>query len=412
MHDQLGGLRVLLTSQRRAAELGAALARRGATIIDAPVLSIVPHADDEELTARTEALIADPPDVLVVTTGVGLRGWIEAADAAGLAPALIEALGTARIIARGPKAKGAIQQAGLAAEWTAQQETSAQVAEHLLGQGVDGLHIAVQHHGSGDDGLDDLFAGAGARVSPVVVYRVGPSPDPDAVRRGVDLVAARDVDAVVFTSAPMAAEFLARARERGRLEEVVAACRPRPEGGDPDVLAAAVGPVTAVPLQEAGITPLVPERYRLGALVRTLTLGLTQRAVARLDTPAGALVVRDRAAYLDGRPLALSPASLAVLGVLSAAQGSVVTRGDILTALPGGSSNPHAAEMAVARLREVPGMRDLVQTVVKRGYRIALRPPQLRSAATSGATAAAASTATPAPRTSPSENSHPDDTAC
>jgi uroporphyrinogen-III synthase len=37
------------------------------------------------------------------------------------------------------------------------------------------------------------------------------------------------------------------------------------------VATAAVGPVTAEPLREAGIDPLVPDRYRLGALVRLVT---------------------------------------------------------------------------------------------------------------------------------------------
>mgnify|MGYP002653218337 CR=1 FL=1 len=46
----------------------------------APTLSIVPHVDDPELVARTELLIADPPDTVVVTTGVGLTGWLEAAE--------------------------------------------------------------------------------------------------------------------------------------------------------------------------------------------------------------------------------------------------------------------------------------------------------------------------------------------
>lgn len=365
MPEDLGGLRVLLTNHRRAAELESALVRRGATIVHAPVLSIVPHADDADLTARTQELIADPPDVLVVTTGVGLRGWIEAADAAGLAPQLLAALADTRIIARGPKAKGALHQAGLAAEWTAESETAAEVGEHLLRSGVDGLHVAVQHHGSGDDGLDTLFTDAGARVTPVIVYRVGPSPDPEAVTRGIDLVADRQVDAVVFSSAPMAAEFLARADDRGRLAQVVSACSP--QGG---VLAATVGPVTAGPLRHAGIEPLVPDRYRLGALIRELVAALSPRAVARVDTPAGTLVVRDRAAQLAGKPLPVTPVGLAVLRVLATAEGSVVTRDAILAELPSGSTNPHTAEMAVARLRETPGMRGLVQTVTKRGYRL------------------------------------------
>ena len=41
--------------------------------------------------------------------------------------------------------------------------------------------------------------------------------------------------------------------------------------------------------------------------------------------------------------------------------------------LPGDSTDPHAAEVAVARLRDVGG-RALVQTVVKRGYRLSVAP--------------------------------------
>ena len=49
-----------------------------------------------------------------------------------------------------------------------------------------------------------------------------------------------------------------------------------------------------------------------------------------------------------------------------------MTRDDVLDVLPGDSRDPHAAEVAVARLREAVGRRDLVKTVVKRGYRLEL----------------------------------------
>ena len=49
-----------------------------------------------------------------------------------------------------------------------------------------------------------------------------------------------------------------------------------------------------------------------------------------------------------------------------------MTRAQVLDVLPGDSRDPHAAEVAVARLREAAGCRSLVQTVVKRGYRLAL----------------------------------------
>lgn len=363
----LAGTTVLVTADRRSAELGSALERRGAAVRHAPSLSIVPHVDDAALLAATRSLLADPPDVVVATTGIGFRSWVEAADAAGFAAELLEVLAGARLVARGPKARGAIQQAGLAADWVAESETSAEVGEWLLTEGVDGLHVAVQHHGAGSDGLDEMLEEAGARVTSLVVYRWGPPKDPQALRASTVAVAGGEVDALVFTSAPGAHAWVEAAREAGVLPGVLRATQ------ELGVVAAAVGPVTARPLEAAGITPLVPDRGRLGSLVRTVVTHFAERDAADgLDTVAGRLVVHRTAATLDHRVLPLSPSGLAVLRLLAAARGGVVPRADLLSALPGGSDDAHAAEVAVARLREAVGSRDLVRTVVKRGYRLGL----------------------------------------
>jgi uroporphyrinogen-III synthase len=362
--EAMAGCTVLITADRRSAELAAALGRRGAQVRHAPVLSIVPHVDDEALLAATRALLDDPPDVVVATTGIGFRGWIEAADVAGVAEPLLSRLARARLVARGPKARGAIQAAGLAADWVADSETAAEVTDWLLTDGVDGLHVAVQHHGAGSDGIDEALRAAGARVTPILVYRWGPAPDAAAVDASVRAVADGEVDAVVFTSAPGAHAWLEAARRLGVLDDVVSATRRL------GVVAAAVGPVTAGPLVDAGIEPLVPERGRLGALVRTLVAHYA--AEPGVATVAGRLHVRRQAAVLDGRVLPVSPSGLEVLRLLAAAPGAVVPRGELLDALPGGSGDPHAAEVAVARLREAVGCRELVGTVVKRGYRLGL----------------------------------------
>ncbi|RYV49657.1 uroporphyrinogen-III synthase [Pengzhenrongella frigida] len=364
IHQTLAGCTVLVTVDRRSAELGGALQRRGAVIRYAPALSMVPNEDDALLVAGTRALLDDPPDIVVVTTGIGFRGWIEAADAHGLADQLTAMLGRARIVARGPKALGAIQAAGLAVDWVAESETSAEIAEVLLDEGVAGLSIAVQHHGAGSEGLDEAFLAAGARVRSLIVYRWGPPPDPDALEASVRAVAAGEIDTVVFTSAPGSAAWLAAAREAGVIAELTEQFR---SGA---TVAAAVGPITAGPLLECGITPLVPDRGRLGSLVRAIVAHYGQ--LQGLSTVAGSLQMRRRAAILDGRVLALSPSGLEVLRLLAAAGGDVVPRSEVLAVLPGVSQDPHAAEVAIARLREAAGSKELVRTVVKRGYRLDL----------------------------------------
>lgn len=366
VNTQLAGTRIVLTSQRRSTELGAALERRGARVDHAPSLSMVPHVDDTALMAVTRELIDRPPQVVVVTTGVGFTGWIEAVDAVGLAEPMARMLQSARIVARGPKARGAIQAAGFTPDWVAESETSAELRDFLLTEGVAGVRIAVQHHGSGADGLDEAFEGAGADVASLVTYRWGPAPDAEVVARAVRVVARLDCDAVVFTSAPGAVAFLHAAEEIGLEKECVAAMSD-PQG----VLAATVGPLTAGPLQARGVDPLVPDRFRLGALVRALVTELAERRAPAVSTSAGELRVLRNAALLDGHPLVLSPAALTVLRLLVQARGAVVTREEILQLLPG-ATDTHAAEVAVARLRDAVPSRDLISTVVKRGYRLAV----------------------------------------
>ncbi len=360
----MAGCTVLVTVDRRSSELGAALSRRGATIRYAAALSMVPHTDDAELLAVTQRIIATPPDVVVVTTGIGFRAWIEAADAVGLAEPLVELLGRARIVARGPKARGAIQAAGLTADWVAESETTAEIAELLLDEGVRGLRVAVQHHGAGSDGIDEALTAAGADVEALVVYRWGPPEDPAAVEASVRAVAAGEIDAVTFTSAPGSAAWLAAADAAGVLPDVVR------HAADGSVVFAAVGPTTAKPLHDAGIDPLVPERGRLGALVRALVTHYG--GLETLDTVAGRLRVHRRAAVLDDRVLPLTTTGLEVLRLLARAGSAVVPREAVLAVLPGASTDPHAAEVAIARLREASGSRELVRTVVKRGYRLEL----------------------------------------
>jgi len=335
----------------------------------APALTIVPHIDDEQLIARTRDLIADPPDVVVATTGVGFRAWVDAAEEAGLAEGLLAAVGGAQIVARGPKARGAIQQAGLAADWVAESETSAELGEFLVAEGVAGRRIAVQHHGSGSDGLDELFRAAGAEVVSLTVYRWGPPDEPETVRRSAQAAASGELDAVLFTSAPGAAEWLAAARRA----EVLPALRARTASGR--LLLAAVGPITAIPLEEEGLRPLVPDRGRLGFLVRAVVTHYGGGHAPATSTVAGRLEVRSGGVVLAGRVVPLPRSACELVEALADAQGGVVSREELARTLPRSSGDAHAVEVAIARLRERLGVPGLIATVVKRGYRLQLAEP-------------------------------------
>ncbi|NAZ87803.1 uroporphyrinogen-III synthase [Kineococcus sp. T90] len=356
------GVVVGITSDRRSDDMIATFTRKGARVVHAPTMRIVPLTEDAQLLADTRDVIADPPDDVLVTTGIGLRGWVEAADAAGLADDLLATFSRARLLARGPKATGVIRANGLREAWSAASEQTAEAVSRLVQEGVAGRSIVVQLHGAADEHQLEPLVAAGARVRGVAVYRWLPPPDPEAVQRLVDLVAERRLDAVTFTSAPGAVALLDAADAAGRREEVVRAF-------SDGVVACAVGDVTADPLRAAGVEPLVPDRWRLGALLRTLTEHLAEHPLDRVPTAHGELVLRAQAAVLEGRALDLAPGPLALLRRLARARGAVVTREELLAELPG-AQDAHAVEVTVARLRAGLPSGDLVRTLVKRGYRL------------------------------------------
>lgn len=363
----LAGCTIVVAADRRAADLASALERHGAQVYAAPALSIVPNADDEQLELRTRELIESPPDVVVVTTGVGFRGWMDAAEEKGLAELLHDALSGAQFIARGPKARGAIQQAGFAADWVAESETAAEVGEYLLASSPTGKRIAIQHHGAGADGLDSMLADHGADVVSLTVYRWGPPPDPDIVHRSVMQAASGEVDAVLFTSAPGTSEWLRSADDQGALGDI----RARAESGR--LLLAAVGPVTVVPLHEARLPAKVAERGRLGSLARCVIRYFGIEGAAPVQrTAAGLLSVRSGGVVLDSTFIPLSRTGASLLGALFDAKGTVLSRDELASALPRAGQNTNAVEMAVARVREALGSADVVRTVVKRGYRLSV----------------------------------------
>ncbi|MEU0101166.1 uroporphyrinogen-III synthase [Streptomyces sp. NPDC006267] len=365
-HGPLAGFTVGVTAARRAEELGALLGRRGAAVLHAPALRIVQLADDSELLAATRELIGRAPDVVVATTAIGFRGWIEAADGWGVGDALLETLGRVELLARGPKVKGAVRAAGLSEAWSPASESMAEVLDRLLAEGVDGRRVALQLHGEPLPGFVESLTAAGADVVVVPVYRWMPPQDIAPLDRMLDVTAARGLDAITFTSAPAAASFLGRAETRGLLPEVLGALRD-------DVLVACVGPVTALPLQARGITTLQPERFRLGPLVQLLCARLPSAAPA-LPVAGHRVEIRGHAVLVDDELRAVPPAGMALLRALARRPGWVVARADLLRALPGSGSDEHAVETAMARLRAALGAPRLIQTVVKRGYRLALDP--------------------------------------
>ena len=362
----LAGFTVAVTAARRREELTSLLVRRGARVVEAPAIRIVPTHDDEQLLAATRSCVQQPPDVVVATTGIGFRGWMEAADGWGLGDALRACFAGAEVLARGPKAKGAVRAAGLAETWSPDSEASDEVLSRLLGQGVADRRVAVQLHGEPLPDFTAALRDAGAVVVEVPVYRWVAPEDVRPLRRLVEQVVAGTVDCVTFTSAPAVVSMLTTAREDGREAALVQAL----SGA---VLVAAVGPVTAAPLERLGVPTVQPQRARLGALVRTVVEELPARRTRTVQAGPYLLELRGHTVLVDGTAVPLTARQTGVLAALVDGGGNVVSRPELVrTAWREEVADEHALEVTVARLRTALGPAgSVVQTVVKRGYRLA-----------------------------------------
>jgi uroporphyrinogen-III synthase len=359
--EVLRGFRIGVTSDRRSADLIAALERRGAQVLHAPALMIAPpNEHDDSLVTETRRLIAARPDVVLVTTGYGMRRWFEVADAAGLGADLTAVLQAARIFARGPKAHGAVRAAGLLNAETSDLDTMASLVDAAIAAGLSDRRVAVQLHGYTDEVALRRLTEISDCVMTVTPYRWAQPDPPDRLTRLIKATCQRQVEALTFTSAPAAAATLEAAEALELRRDFVQALSNY-------VATAAVGPVTAEPLREAGIDPVVPDRYRLGALVRLVTEELTRRHIQRFQSDEVIIELRGRQVLVDDRRISLGPNSLALLVAL-ASSNSVLSRQELIACLPDNPDN-HALHMAMSRLRralEVPG---LITTIMKRGYR-------------------------------------------
>ncbi len=371
MTGPLAGFVVGVTADRRAEEQITLLEQSGATCVAGPVIRTQALGPPEALHAATLAVVEHPPEVVILTTGIGVRGWLEAAEAMGLAERLRASLAGAAVLARGPKTTGAALAGGIEVTWSAATATTAEIADYLGNEiagrpALRGRRVAVQLDGSLDDSLTAKITALGAEVVKVPVYRWTMPDDLAPGTRLIRAVAESNVDAVTFTARPAVENFAALARSLDLAEPVMAAFA----GG---VVPVCIGPVCAAAAEEAGFgAPFQPDRPRLGAMVRQLGAWFATRR--RTLSLAGMTVDIQgrRVTVADRGPVHLSDRERRVLEVLAERPGVVHSKRALLGSVWNShDADDHVVEVTVARLRQRLGPAGVgIETVVRRGYRL------------------------------------------
>jgi uroporphyrinogen-III synthase len=224
-------------------------------------------SQDAELRKVTEALVAEPPEYLIATTGMGMRWWLAAAGSWGLADALLASLGRGRVIARGAKSASAVRSAGLEVWWQAPSERMDDIVAYLAGSSVRGARVALQHFDPKGHRSTAALGELVGELIEVPVYHWLLPEDPTAAHALIAATIGREVAAVTFTSQPAVYQLFQLAGDLAT---------PLREALNTDVLPACVGPVCAEAATEEGISrPVWPDPPRLVALVKLVTENLS-----------------------------------------------------------------------------------------------------------------------------------------
>ncbi len=212
----LAGRTIALPETRELDRLAQLLEEEGARTLRCPLVAILDAPDERPGLAWLQALVAGELDDLIFLTGEGLRRLVALAERHGLRGPVVEALGRARTITRGPKPARALHELGLGPTLPAGVPTSAGVMEALASLDLRGRRVGVQLYGEEPNRpLVEFLERAGATVSVVAPYVYASASDAGRVASFIDALAAGGVDAVAFTSASQVDRLWQVAREAG-----------------------------------------------------------------------------------------------------------------------------------------------------------------------------------------------------
>jgi uroporphyrinogen-III synthase len=266
-------LRVVSLESRQSDDMARLLTRHGMSPIAVPSMQEVALADQTEVFAFGDALLAGGVDVLVLLTGVGTRLMVDTLCTRHAREQVVEALRATKLACRGPKSVGALKSMGLAATLTAPEPNTTQelIAEIDVQLKLSGQRVFIQEYGEPNVALVEALTARGATVRSVPVYGWSPSADDGPMQIAIGLLCGDSADVALFTSQKQVDYLLSSAERSGQKESLLAALNDR-------ILVASVGPTTSDKLRRNGIAVDVePEHPKMGHLA--LALGRTGEAL-------------------------------------------------------------------------------------------------------------------------------------
>lgn len=257
----LHGARIGLLESRLSTELAELVRRMGGTPVAAPSVREVPR--EAETAAFVDELASGRFGVVIFQTGVGTAALLRNAEQRGRLADVLAALGVATIVCRGPKPTAVLRRFGLEPTLVPQKPfTTKEVLEALAPVNLAGRDVALVHYGERNAALAEALRGRGARLEEACPYEWALPENLEPLRALVRDTA--QLDAIAFTSQVQVRNLFTVAGGMGLGEQLATAL-------NETIIVAAVGPVCADALKEAGVTPDVqPADPKMGPLLAAL----------------------------------------------------------------------------------------------------------------------------------------------
>lgn len=199
------GLCVLALESRRAREMAKLIANFDGVPMVAPSVKEIPLESNQEALEFARKLAAGQFDMVIFTTGAGVRALAAAVQNEFSAAELSRYLNLVAVVARGPKPVAVLRELGVRVSLSVPEPNTWRDLLTLLDERrgafpLAGCRIAVQEYGVTNP---ELFAGLekrGAMVTPVNVYQWALPEDLTPLQKAVESVINGDVHVLLVAS--------------------------------------------------------------------------------------------------------------------------------------------------------------------------------------------------------------------
>lgn len=295
---EFGGMSVLSLESRRAAEVATLIQTHGGEPLTAPAMREEPLTSVDPVLAFAEGIERGAFDLVIFTTGVGVKAMVKIVSEHGDRERFLAALRSTKVAARGPKSSSALRDLSIPISVIAPEPFTWRALmtamEREFGDSICGMNIAVQEYGTSNPELLTALAEKGISITRIPVYKWALPEDPQPLREAVIALAHGHVDVLVLMNAGQVAHLFMMAERMGYTDAL--------KEGFRSTLIGSIGPSTTEGLSMYNLEPdFEPSQSRMGFLVKELAE--CAKDLLRKKRSAAALRVSSR---VPGLPISSS----------------------------------------------------------------------------------------------------------